>query len=208
MQDINLRLLGVYYAAQKILLNNLAAPLGHSIKPLLNSDDYELIATKAIPCLTEGVNKEKLESLVEKIFTQIESGAIKPSQYVGHTFSLEETLDQFEIHDGFMALHTYFFANVEALSPEDLDKVSDNVLSEVSSLKFDTVEMVALKQLFLGEIMRSPLTLEVNDLQEVVDCMYEGSCSVFGPAKTDQMLSAAVKDTANLIHNFNASIFL
>jgi len=208
MQTNNTKLLGIYYAAQKILLDNLAAPLGHGLKPIISSEDYELIASKALPFLKRGVNKDKLEVLVEKIFTQINSGVIKPNQYVGHEFSLEETIDQFEIHDGFMALHNSFFQNIESLSQDDVEKISDKVLEELVKLKFNPVEMMTLKELFMGEAVRSPLTLEISGLQDVVDCMYESSCNVYGPTKTDQMLSTAVKDASERIPSFNAGIFL
>lgn len=207
MQTNNIKLLGIYYAAQKILLDNLAAPMGHGLKPMLTSEDYELVANKTLPFLKKGVNSEKLTSLVEKIFTQIDSGSIKPSQYVGHEFSVEETIDQFEVHDGFMALHAYFFTNLGS-SAEETEIVNDKVLAELVKLKFSAVEMMTLKELFTGVSVRSPLTLGVNGLQDVVDCMYQSSCDVYGPTKTDQLLSLAVKDVSNKIPDFNAGIFL
>ena len=145
--------------------------------------------------------------MVEKIFTQIDSGSIKPSQYVGHEFSVEETIDQFEVHDGFMALHAYFFANLGSTA-EETEIVNDKVLAELVKLKFSAVEMMTLKELFTGVSVRSPLTLGVNGLQDVVDCMYQSSCDVYGPTKTDQLLSLAVKDVSNKIPDFNAGIFL
>lgn len=203
----NIKLLGIYYAAQKILLDNLAAPMGHGLKPILTSEDYELVANKTLPFLKKGVNREKLTSLVEKIFTQIDSGSIKPSQYVGHEFSVEETLDQFEVHDGFMALHAFFFGNLGS-NDKEIEIVNDKVLTELVKLKFSAVEMMTLKELFTGASVRSPLTLGVDGLQDVVDCMYQSSCDVYGPTKTDQLLSLAVKDVSNKIPDFNAGIFL
>ena len=208
MKTDNIRLLGIYYATQKILLNNLAAPLGHGLKPIIKLEDYDLVASKAMPYLKTGVDKGKLETIVEQIFTQINSGEIKHEQYIGHEFSLEETLDQFELHDGFVTLHSSFFQSIESISQEDYEKVSDNALTELTKLKLGSAELGTLKELFMRKVVRSPLTLDIEDLQDVVDCMYESSCTVYGPTQTDQLLSNAIKQTSEIIPDFNGSIFL
>ena len=130
MKTNNIKMLGIYYSAQKILFNNLAAPLGNGLKSVIVSDDYELVSMKALPFLKQGVNKEKLEGLIERIFTQIDSGAIKPNRYIGHAFSLEETIEQFEIHDSFMALHDSFFNHIESLNQDDIETISELFNSE------------------------------------------------------------------------------
>ena len=208
MKSNNAKMLSVYYAAQKILDNNLAAPLGESLKPVIASEDYEMVANRALPFMKKGVNKEKLVALIQKLFTQIDTGVIKPKQYVGHEFSLEETLDQFQVHDAFMAFHASFFQQVEAINVDDIERISDKVIAELVKLNFSAVEMMALKEMFMGEGVRSPLTLEIKDLQEVVDCMYEAGCNAYGPTKTDQMLSTSVKGASELVPKFDAAVFL
>jgi len=55
---------------------------------------------------------------------------------------------------------------------------------------------------------RSPITLNIDVLREVVDSMYEVSSTQNGPVATDKMLSQAVQESSELVPGFSPDNFL
>lgn len=210
MDKQNIKLLGIYYAAQKVLLNNLAAPLARSIAPALElkQHDSELVVQKALPFLKKGVNAEKLKLVIDKLFSQIDAGEIKPNHYLGQDFSAEETLEQLEKHDAFIMVYQDFVEQLREHRAEAVSGILEQVTVDLVTLKLNSVETLQLKALFADNNLRSPLTLTVEQLRDIVDSLYDATCKVLGPAVTDKMLSQAVKQANSANLNFNAATFL
>jgi len=206
----NLKLLGIYYAVNKVLENNLAAPLGKALNPTLNmdGDDNSLIAEKTHPFLKRGISSEKLRAVIQKVFATIDNGNISPNQYLGQEFTVEETIDQFEKHDSFIHLYDNFINNVLETKAEAKNKIIEHITIDSIKLNLNSAEALQLKSLFNGEVRRAPLTLDTDELRAIIDSLYEVTCDHIGPMNTDKFLSAAVKNSQKIVPTFDSSTFL
>jgi len=206
----NLKLLGIYYAVNKVLENNLAAPLGKALNPTLNmdGDDNSLIAEKTHPFLKRGISLEKLKAVIQKVFVTIDNGNMNPKQYLGQDFTVEETIDQFEKHDSFIHLYDNFMGGVIETKSEAKNEIIEHITIDSIKLGLNSAEALQLKSLFNGENRRAPVTLDVEELRAIIDSLYEVTCDHIGPMSTDKFLSMAVKNSQKMVPTFDSSIFL
>ncbi len=206
---VNLKLLGVYYTFQKLLKYNLACPMARDIKPIIAmaNGDFTILSKRVMPHLHDGVNIEKLNDAFLSLFSKIDSGAIKPERYLGYEFSADETIDQLEIHDSFMALYDDFFEHFKESKPTMLS-IQEKTISDIKQLSIHKNEYWMFKEMLLKQEQRSPITLDIEELRDVVDIMYEAACKYHGPATTDALLSASVKTASARVPSFSAENFL
>ncbi len=206
----NLKLLGIYYCVNKVLNNNLAAPLGRALSPSLNIDDEDndFLVERTHPFLKRGISTEKLKGVLQKVFNNIDAGNISAKQYLGQEFTVEKTIDQFETHDAFIHVYENFIGSVIEAKPESKNKIIEHVTVDSIKLKLNSVEALQLKALFNGEARRAPLTLQTEELREIIDSLYEVTCDHIGPMNTDKFLSRAVKNSQQMVPLFDSSTFL
>jgi len=206
----NLKLLGIYYAVNKVLNNNLATPLARALTPSLNMDSHDnfFLAETTHPFLKRGISIEKLMGVLEKVFANIDNGSISPNQYLGQEFSVEETIDQFETHDAFIHLYENFIASIIKTKPEAKNEIIEHITIDSFKLDLNSVEALQLKSLFNGETSRAPITLKIDELREIIDSLYEITCDHIGPMKADKFLSKAVKNSQQMVPSFDSSTFL
>lgn len=206
----NIRLLGIYYATQKILLNNLAAPLGRSLKSVLSlvsPEDSAMLAEKTLKHLRPGVNQDKLAQVMKTLLTRIDSGDLQPQSFLGYEYTTEQTIDQFELHDSFMKVYDSFFEEASGLGADE--KIARRKVAEsVKGFKLSDDEEKILMDMFIGSIPRSPLTLTVEELRDIVDCMYSEVCDILGPTSADQCLSNSVRQAKIVVPEYDARVFL
>ena len=208
MDYVNIKILGVYYSVQKALNNNLATPMARDIKPIIGivKDDFTLLTTKVLQHIKAQSSEEKLREFFRQLFYKIDSGEVKPEQYLGHEFSAEQTIEQMQVHDSFMALYDAFF-DLHS-SKEEVSAIKEGTLSEVKKLGLAKNEMWMFREMFAKEEQRSPITLEIDMLRDIVDLMYEASCKFNGPVVTDKLLSEAVSEATIKVPYYRADNFL
>lgn len=206
----NIRLLSIYYATQKILLNNLAAPLGRSLKSLLtvvDAEDSPMLAEKTLKYLRPGISQEKLTQVMRSLMTRVDTGDIEPQSLLGYEYTTEQTIEQFELHDSFMKVYDSFFHEVAELGADE-KQTRRKVAATVKGFKLPNDEEKMLMDMFTGSIPRSPLTLAVDELRDVVDCMYSEVCDVLGPTSADKCLSNSVRQAQLVVPEYDARVFL
>jgi len=206
----NLKLLSIYYSVNKELRDNLAAPLGVALYPNLNMDNQDNIylAETVQPFLKPSISAEKLETVFDEVFTNIDSGQTIPDEYLGKEFSVLKTIDQFETHDSFIQLYENFIASIIQTEASIKKGVINQISIDSIKLNLNSFETLQLNSLFYGESRRAPLTLKLEKLRDIIDSLYESTCDLAGPTITDKFLSKAVKHSQQMVPSFNASTFL
>ena len=209
MDIVNLKMLGIYYSVQKLLSDNIASPMALDIKPIIGMarDDYDVLTKKVLSHLRKKPDSEKMNAYFKSLFRKIDRGEIKPERYLGHKYSADETIKQMQMHDSFMALYDSFF-NQFAEAPKVVTSIREAALSDIQQLKIQKNEYWMFKEMMIKQEQRSPLTLDLENLRDVVDVMYEAACTYHGPASTDRFLSQAVKESSRLVPAFRADNFL
>ncbi len=208
MDYVNIKILGVYYSVQKVLNNNLATPMVRDIKPIIGivKDDFTLLTAKVLQHIKAQSSEEKLQDFFRQLFMKIDLGEVKPEQYLGHQFSVEQTIEQMQIHDSFMALYDAFFD--QHSNADEVSAIKEGTLSEIRKIGLDKNEMWMFREMFTKKEQRSPITLEIDMLRDIVDLMYETSCKFNGPVVTDKLLSQAVSEATVKVPYFSANNFL
>ncbi len=212
MDNSNIKLLSVYYSTEKLLKDDLASPLMSAIRPVINVQEhsYSLIVEKALPNLIDKVSAKKLLLYLNDRFSKIDSGEIKPFKFVGFELNADEIVEQVKIHDTFSLVYKYFFKELLILRYEHVDTVRGYVNAELAALNehLNTREMKMLRKVISHQKSRSPLSLDLDILLEIIDTIHEVSATVCGPTIADLALSRAVMKTGRSTSAFDATIFL
>lgn len=208
MDIVNLKMLGVYYAVQNILVNNVASPMARDIKPIIAmvKGDCDLLTEKISIHTDSSLSADKLNAYLMQLFAKVDSGTIKTEKFLGHQFSAEETIKRMQMHDSFMNLYDAFFDQFE--NKQVIQSIKDMTLTDLKGLKIEKGEYWMFKQMMIEEDQRSPITLELERLRDVVDLMYEASSKYHGPVATDKFLSSAVGESMRKVPSFRADDFL
>lgn len=209
MDIVNLKLLGIYYSVQTVLSGNVASPLARDIKSIIGhtKGDFNSLTQRVNNHLIKEVDPGKMNDFLNSLFQEIDHGRIKPERYLGHQFSADQTIEQMEIHDSFMTLYDVFFQQFnEDKSVADL--IRSETLANIKQLKIEKNEYWMFKEMLIGKKQRSPISLDLENLCDVVDVMYEAACTHHGPAATDRYLSEAVKESSRLFPAFRSDNFL
>ncbi len=209
MDIVNLKILGIYYSVQKLLSDNLASPMALDIKPIIgmDKDDFGALTEKVISHLRKSPKPEKMNAFIKSLFRKIDIGEIKPERYLGHNFSADDTIKQMQMHDSFMTLYDAFF-NQFSQSTKVVGSIRNDTLSNIKQLNIEKDEYWMFKKMMINQEQRSPITLELEVLRDVVDVMYEAACTYHGPALADKFLSQAVKESSRLFPAYRADNFL
>ena len=216
MDQINLKLLGIYYLVQKSLKNNIATPMARDVKPIISffKGDYPKLTDKVITHIDASPDPEKMSVSFSNLFNKIEVGQLDTKKVLGASFTIDETIEQMLIHDSFMALYDSFFRQFEKESGDsgESKKLQESfnkaLLEDIQGLNFNKSEMWMFKEMLTSQDQRSPITITADDLCEVVDAMYEVSTMQHGPVITDKMLSDAVKESSILVPDYSPENFL
>ena len=209
MDYVNLKMLGVYYGVQKALNNNVASPLARDIKPIISivKDDFEMLTQNVLPHIkSKSSSTKKLNAFFQKLFHKIDSGQIKPERYLGSRFTVDQTIEQMEIHDSFMTLYDAFFKQFQG--NRIVGSIRKTTLNELKKFDMRKDEFWMFKQMMISEAQRSPITFQLEGLRDVVDVIYEVSSQFHGPVRTDNFLSKAVKESIEIAPKFRADNFL
>jgi len=174
----------------------------------MDGQDNALLAEATHPFLKRGISSEKLQAVLQKVFTNIDNGSISPNQYLGQEFSVEETINQFETHDAFIHLYENFIGNTIETKPEVKNKIIEHITIDSIKLNLNSVEALQLKSLFTNEAPRAPITLKIDELRDIIDSLYEITCDHIGPMNADKFLSQSVKKSQEMVPAFDSSIFL
>jgi len=209
MDTVNLKMLGIYYSVQKILIDNVASPMARDIKPIiaLARDDFEILTKKVVTHLRKAPDAEKLNSYFASLFSKIDRGEVNPKQYLGFGYTADETIEQMQMHDSFMTLYDAFFNQLEQ-EKKVLTSIREAALSDIQQLEIEKDEYWMFKEMMLKQEQRSPITLDLESLRDVVDVMYEAACTHHGPASVDRFLSQAVSEASELFPDYRANNFL
>ena len=84
------------------------------------------------------------------------------------------------------------------------------MLSEIADMGLVRNEVQLFRALFSKNKAqsRSPITVELAQLQEIIDSMHEATCQQCGPAFADQLLSFSVKEAGEKVPKFDATVFI
>ena len=212
MDNSNIKLLSIYYSTEKFLRTDLASPLISAIRPVIGVQEhsYGLIVEKALPNLISTVSPEKLLRALKRKFAKIDTGETSPTQIIGYELTADEIVEQVKMHDCFSLVYKNFFKELLILRYEHVDTVRKKVNMEIDGLSqyLKSHEMKVLRKVISGQSLRSPLSLDLDILLEIIDVLHGTTSEVCGPSVADLVLSKAVMKTGRTTSTFDATLFL
>ncbi|MDH3949142.1 MAG: hypothetical protein OEU74_09300 [Gammaproteobacteria bacterium] len=93
---------------------------------------------------------------------------------------------------------TVFLNQLDAIDQKVTKKLRQSILAQVSLRLSSQIERQHLNAWITGSADRLEINIGVGDMQNCIHHAYHSACEYFGPTKTDEFLSKAVKHTETL----------
>lgn len=98
----------------------------------------------------------------------------------------------------FAAVLKKYLSQLESIEPKITQKLRQSVLAQISLCLANKEERQRLNAWLRGNVDQLEVELNLRNMQQSIHHTYLGACDYFGPARADEILTRAIKETESL----------